>query len=551
MKKIAVWLVGIVLIGVGAQGQTVLGTQEALHTLMNDPLSWQNAENQVNGVPDDIVRNDGIFDPPAEMYEIIGRINKANATGMTKKQMIGFVEELTNFISAHPQESIHGYMQLGNLYRTVKPQYLRNRERAIEMYDRVQSLLPGSDKSNRGQLYYIMAHCYEYGEASGDMSRIAIYTQRALKNSPRFACSMGDLYMCGLGCYQDLYVSALLYDLAQRHGDETAYNNLHALEYIITHNAAQEDRIKDHFRSFLFNLRLANNIGEAESELQAAAQLGFVPAYYILGSMYERIIENLPEDLRRKEMFQWYRRGADANFIPCINALARCTQQYTMDSLKGDIYKGEEANKPKVKALCAKQSLELYTRAANLGSPVAMHVLGDLYAKGGEANYPNQDLAAAYYWYTLALKMGNASVTTSKQVLEQLYNPTAEDKKAVDRFVLGTTDVSENYVIKLLKKIEQHPSYKHHNHLATLSLIHVSEMDRVTEVASYNDHLAQTYKMVYELYAEKVADMAQENNVEPTHLKAIQDFMKNLRKHSAGNPIDYTKQSMWETWTPD
>lgn len=554
MKKVLFVVASVVAMGIGAAAQNVLGMQEQITSLMNDPLNGQSKLEAPVGALSGLVTRGGVFDPPEEMRAIMSRIDKANHKGMSKSQMINFIDELTHYIVEHPKQRIHGYMQLGNLYRNVMPEKLRNSERAVEMYERVLELLPTNVNSNdRGQLYYIMAHCYDFDGSNGDLTRIAGYLARAYKNCPRYACSMGDLYLCGWGCYQDLYIAAMLYDLAQRHGDETAYNNLNTLEYIIRKtqpNNSNDSASIEHFRMFLYYLRLANNIGYAESELQAAAQLDFAPAYYVLGTMYERMLPGIEPNIRRREMFYWFRRGADVDFAPCLTALARVTAQYTLDSAKGDIYKlnAQGHYSPVDQARCAKQSLELYQRAAELGSAIAMRSLGDLYAQGTTTGYPNQDLGQAYYWYSLAEHAGNAAAIAPLDALEKFYHPTATDTKAVHRFMQSHTESMGENIVGLLDLIDLCPRFRQPNHVEANTYEHTTSISIIEEEASYNSHLANTYKTVYEMFADEVSKMAMNETVDPATLKTLQAYMRKVRIHSQKHPLHTVKQSMWESW---
>ena len=179
-----------------------------------------------------------------------------------------------------------------------------------------------------------------------------------------------------------------------------------------------------------------------------------------------------------------------------------------------------------------------------------MHILGDLYANGGPADFPNPNPSTAYYWYSLAQRFGNLTVNDAKAKLESIYQHTAEDAHAVDHFFINHTSISSDYILKLLQEIEQHPTYKSYNHLASQTHNHTSTMDKVQELASYNAHLEQAYKLVYELYSEEISNMAQlDDNIDDTQLVTIQKYMKSLRLHETRNPLKSIKQSLWETWS--
>ena len=137
-------------------------------------------------------------------------------------------------------------------------------------------------------------------------------------------------------------------------------------------------------------LMYANGNGVAKDPAQAlslfrkAAEGGDAAAQYNLALMYDRG-EGVPQD--HKESLRWLNAAADLNVIPALLDLGR----FSLHPVEGD--------KPD-----ADKAIGYYTKAADLGSPMAQAILGNLYANGVHGNV---DYEKSVEWYRKAAEKGH------------------------------------------------------------------------------------------------------------------------------------------------
>lgn len=153
--------------------------------------------------------------------------------------------------------------------------------------------------------------------------------------------------------------------------------------------------------------------------LEKAANLGYAPAQFYLGKLYEDGQAGLPKDL--VEARRWTERAAEGGDRKAMHNLA--------------LYFFEGAGGPKNLSSAA----DWFRRAASLGLVDSQYNLARLYEEG--LGVP-QNPAEAYKWYLIAARSGDAESRMSALRIKSQLSPEAQSaaERAADGFEIQTAD---------------------------------------------------------------------------------------------------------------
>jgi TPR repeat protein len=196
-----------------------------------------------------------------------------------------------------------------------------------------------------------------------DAESILLLEKAAARNFAAAEESLGIFAQTGVGGPPDPANALVWYKKAVQHGSLDAATDI-ALIYANGNGVTKDSAL-------------------AVSWFRKAAEGGDGSAQYNLALMYDRG-EEVPRD--RKESLHWLNAAADQNVIPAILDLGRLSLH------------PPDAGKPD-----AEQAVRYYTRAAELGSPLAQAILGNIYANGTQGQV---DYEQSVKWYRKAAEQG-------------------------------------------------------------------------------------------------------------------------------------------------
>jgi len=163
---------------------------------------------------------------------------------------------------------------------------------------------------------------------------------------------------------------------------------------------------------------VARDASQAVAWFQRAAEGGDSSAQYNLALMYERG-DGVPQDF--KQAVRWLTAAADQDLVPAILDLAELSLQPPDATLTSNVGR----------------AIQLYEKAADLGSAVAQSTLGTIFMKGisGKVDY---ELAAK--WYRKAADQGEPDGELGLGVLYGLGHGVSLDFEEARRLLTASAD---------------------------------------------------------------------------------------------------------------
>jgi TPR repeat protein len=186
-------------------------------------------------------------------------------------------------------------------------------------------------------------------------------------------------------------------------------------------------------------LMYANGNGVAKDPAQAlslfrrAAEGGDAAAQYNLALLYDRG-EGVAQD--HKESLRWLNAAADQNVIPALLDLGR----FSLHPPEGEKRDADKA-------------IGYYTRAGDLGSPMAQAILGNIYANGVHGNV---DYEKSVEWYRKAAEKGQPDGQFGLGVRYALGQGVPEDpQEAMQLFTAAAAQGQPNAQFNLATMYEE------------------------------------------------------------------------------------------------
>lgn len=313
---------------------------------------------------------------------------KSKPSEKQKEKVVSMFEEI---IRNNIPERGFAYLYLGEMYSFHSPEVIQNLPLSLAYYTKADCLLDDStpfEKSlavyNRGLFHYI-------GQViPQNFDSAAFFFEKAAIISPARGVGIGEMYEFGIGVPQDLDLAMLYYQTSCFHGTD-AYSKLYNIAYLIEQiDANSLDTIGyQKFKEAVLLTAIERNIKDAFVPLLEAAERGYVPAQFELGTNYftgdytSDIIEN------REKCEYWYKKAVDNEYIPAMHMLAVFYETIGMKMF---------VNTSRAIAF------PLYKQAAEKGFPLSQVAMGFYYQHG--LGIVPVDYNTAYQWYSAAASEG-------------------------------------------------------------------------------------------------------------------------------------------------
>lgn len=475
--------------------------------------------------------------PSSNLLAIDYEINEfLHNRDMSQRDFFRFKDRIDTYSREHPNELAQCFILLGNLYRFARPVELRNLDRAQTCYLNAIELLPESDNKSRGELYYMIANSYTYETQNANLGNMARYLREAIDYQPQLCSALGDLYLCGWGVYQDIYMAASLYDIARLFGDSHCYTSTRVVQYLVEHpfKDVRDSLAYDDFMHFFYYQVVQPDNTKAMANLRQSANKGFVPAYCVLaGILHDQayhVTDVASRDQLRQASFEWYRRGVQADYSPAKVEMAQICMEWNVDTAKGFIYTPDKNGnyRDKDRIACRKQALALLTDCAKHDNIKAMRLLGELYYYGGELGIPAQDKEAGLFWYSDAARRSDYEAEQMLQVLYESGAISAAKIEELGRLTNSEMEKETKYNMHIFSSINKDKRFKDFN-FGEMSLAReYAEMCmlNINQDPLLNFRLIKDYKTLYEYYERILTQIAERSYKRPTTGHAEVEYCK-------------------------
>jgi len=330
---------------------------------------------------------------------------KQNATQKDQQKVVDMLQEVINN-ATYILDKCEASIELAECYSENVPEQIRDYAKAGELYKNALELVceqyPSTDtdqaddvKNLKWKAFYNTGYyCYYKRTSSQDLSKALEYFTEAAYYAPRFHRAVGEFYELGLGCDIDPEMALMHYTEAMHNGTDS-HAKFYSTEYYV--NQVSADKLDtlafNDFREGILLQKMAGeqiNYDQVKQHLTAAAERGYSPAQFELGTAYlNGKFSGGKSDENLKQAEEWLKKAADDNYLPALGNLA-----YFYET--GG--KGYASDKGREKAL------PYYEQAAMGGYPPAQCALAVYYYMGFAGK--EKSILAAQYWLECSADKG-------------------------------------------------------------------------------------------------------------------------------------------------
>lgn len=418
---------------------------------------------------------------PCHAYSYSKQMLKANkallaleknqkATKEDQQKVVDMLEAVINS-TTDMIEKCEASIELAECYSENVVVQIRDYAKAKELYKKALELVCSNYADNgtepidevkglKWRAYYNTGYYYYYKRTpTQDLSKALEYYTEAANYAPRFHRAVGEFYEFGLGCDIDPE-KALMHYTESLYSGADSYAKYYSTEYFVDKVSSDglDTLAFNNFREGLLLLKMSGeqiDYDKVKQHLTTAAERGYVPAQYELGTLYKN--GSFPEG-KTPESFQlateWLKKAADTGYLPALHNLAILCET----GEKGlSTSKGQEA------------ALPYYERAAYEGFPPSQCALAVYYYMGYAGKTKDND--AAKFWLELSAETG---YKTAQQYLDNLL---AEEEKKQQQ-AEEKANVNENVLASLVNSLNN-LSYSLNNLGNTINST-ISKQNRMT-----------------------------------------------------------------------
>ena len=303
-----------------------------------------------------------------------------NATADEQKKVVEMFQKVAD---STPSEAGTAYLFIGETYSRRVAKHLWNDDLSLKYYQKSENLLPSQD-ANKGNALYNIALAYYYDTPYQDLSLAHSYLSQAADYDHKLAGGVGNFYEFGIGCEQNPVLAAEFYLRAINAGVDK-YASFYAVDYYM--KQLQKERLDTTAYEAYKKAQMMSIAGGMSREdtvlymqlVSKAASLGYIPAYYELGTKY--LFDSMKRDSAENmaKAIANMKVAADSDYIPAMYQLA-AIYEYA--------YKGNEG-----KTMAA----PYFEKAAQWGYPPAQSAMGMYNFYGYAGRTADADLAEIWF----------------------------------------------------------------------------------------------------------------------------------------------------------
>lgn len=444
-------------------------------------------------------------------------------TDNTRGDLEKMVEHLNHHMAMHPENRMECLMLLGDLYRKVRPEELRDPWKSINCFEEGYHLMDPTDSLSRSEACVRLATMYSMMVGYPSLFTSLHYMGEAAKMNPKLSILMGDYFLFGWGVKQDLFLADVCYHTSILSGND-ATSNIFYLLYILDQDlqGSLDTVAKGYMEHAVYLMQIEKRWDSAGVWIYKAAARDFTPAYYELGVAMLQDIIPCRDRVCKDEAWEWIQKAAAKGYAPAIYELAK-----------------------------QKKDVELLQRAAEAGMPKAMKDLGEYYLdKTYKSKVTHHDANRALYWLMMASQfIVNGVVEEIDSVISAEHYTAQQIEELEQRVQLHYNLLRENRN-KLIDHIQRSQRYRKPCYRETYF-----NKKKSLQGARRNEEvklaMIECYETLYELMgkeARKHTSMSRQ--YERYHLKQLQKEMKFLRERGNGLMSDAIGVDPLETTNP-
>lgn len=309
----------------------------------------------------------------------------------TEKRKQKVATQFEKIIQMNTSEKGFAYLYLADLYSFHSPEVLQDLPLSLEYYTKADFLLDDSTPFEKsGALYNRGLFHYRGTSITQNFDSAAFFFEKAAIVSPARSSGIGEMYEFGIGVPQELSLAMLHYQNCCLHGSD-AYAKIYGVAYLIDQiDANSLDTIGYlKFKEAILLHSIEGSVKAGFLPLVEAAERGYVPAQYELGTSYMYGFYSLDVNENKEKSQYWLKKAAEKKFIPAMHNLA-----VLYEILGATIYGNSNRT----------IAFPLYKEAAEKGYPPSQVAMGVYYQYGLDMVSINYN--TAFNWYSAAASEG-------------------------------------------------------------------------------------------------------------------------------------------------
>ena len=316
----------------------------------------------------------------------------------------GKVEEsLLHWAEKHPELEAEACRYAGDL------RFAREDSRGAESFYQRALRTAVPDSENELYLQHRLALCHFRGGKDRDAFR---EFEALAARSLFFTIGHAAMVEFGWCTDPDPEKARELYWQSYLAGNESAMANIMELEWFLEHGADKTARME--YEGYMRCCHNGRGLRAGVPSLRRAAQAGYVPAQFELGTLYMEGQAGDSLRQRRTDGMEWLRKAANAGYAPALYNLGTYSQVLCIHPETGKscqpVIPGTRLYKNEDRKNCALEGHRLIQKAAENGYIPAMLSLGNRYLIGdgyGRKEIFRPDRVMARIWFSRAAEAGS------------------------------------------------------------------------------------------------------------------------------------------------
>ena len=334
------------------------------------------------------------------------------------------VKELQNIINKYPEQAPKAALFLAEAYSFSVPAQLRDIPKSVDLYEKAAEML--ADNPQLQSLAYFniaLAYCNSSFPQQNDSISFE-YNLKASELNDAMASNVATFYSLGTGCEINPTLALEYYRRSIDTGQD-CFLNYYAVKYFMDKLAADSLDEKAFALYRDYQIHRARTYGTNDqtklSMLSESAELGYLPAQLLLGTLYMSGQAGNDPSVNTYNAEKWLKLAADQDYLPAIYQL-------------GILYEQVYDNNGQLTQKSCTMAEPYFQKAAKQGFAPAQYRLG-IYEQIGRMGASQVDYDDAEFWYQKAAIQGHPE---AKQRLNALKNLTASQQKTTSPLTSAT-----------------------------------------------------------------------------------------------------------------
>ena len=318
------------------------------------------------------------------------------------------VYELSDIMYSYPKQAPTAVLLMAESYSVSVPSQLRNLAKAAELYKKAAENL-GDNPQLQALAYYNLALYYCSSTSVQNDSLAFEYNLKAADLDDAIASSVASCYSLGLGCEINPTLAMEYYRRSINVGQD-CFMNYYAIKYFIDKLATDslDEKAFGLYRDY--QVQRARSFGSNDqsklSMLSESAERGYAPAQLLMGTLYMTGEVGNDKATNALTAEKWMNRAIEQEYLPAY---------YQLGILYEKVY---DSNGKLTQKSCTKAE-PYFLKAAEKGFAPAQYRLG-IYEKLGRMGASEVDYEDAEFWFYKAAAQGHREAEQQLKAVKNL-----------------------------------------------------------------------------------------------------------------------------------